>query len=142
MAPKEVTDRNEKQVWQTPLREKLWGRARPHLKVSQQVRLTHKHRPFKKAYLPGWTKEVFIVNRVVPCPVMTYSVMEWDGTPVEGQLYEENLQAVTIPDDALFRVEKILQQRGTQVKVRWMGWPSKYDSWIPKSALTNRHQRR
>ena len=80
---------------------------------------------------------MFIVQRVVHGPVTTYLVTEWEGTPVEGQFYEEYLQAVTVPDDALFRVEKILQRRGTQVKVRWLGWPSKYDSWIPKLALTN-----
>ena len=63
------------------------------------------------------------MQRVVPGPVTTYRLTEWDGTPLEGQFYEEEVQPVFISDDALFRVEKIMQRRGTQVKVRWMGWP-------------------
>ena len=135
MAPKDVTTQNEPQVWQTLYGKRLRGRRRPRLKVGQKVRLSEKHRTFKKGYLPRWTEEVFLVQRVVPGPVPTYRLTEWDGTPLEGQFYEEDVQPVTVPDDALFRVEKIVQRRGTQVKVRWMGWPRKYDSWIPKSAL-------
>ena len=66
----------------------------------------------------GWTEEVFIVSRVVSCSVTTYWVIRWDGTPAEGQSYKEDLQPVTVLEDALFRVEKILQRRDTQVKVR------------------------
>ena len=82
MAPNDVTERNE-QVWQRLHGKKFRGRARPRLKVGQKVRLSKKHRPSNKAYLPGWTEEVFIVNRAVPGPVMTYRVTEWDGTPLQ-----------------------------------------------------------
>ena len=44
---------------------------------------------------------------------------------------------VDVPDDALFRVEKVLQRRRHEVKVRWKGWPNKYDSWIPKRSLAS-----
>ena len=140
MASNDVTDLNEAQVWQRLYGKKLCGRAQPRLKVGQKVQLSQKHPPFKKAYLPGWTEEVFVMQHLVPGLVTTYQVKEWDGMLVKGQFYKEDLQPVTVPDDALFRLEKILQRRGTQVKVRWMGWPSKYGSWIPKLALTNRHR--
>ena len=67
--------------------------------------------------------------------VPTYKIQEWDGTPVEGTFYQEDLQKVHIPDDALFRVEKGVRKRGPNVLVRWKGWPRKYDSWIPKRHL-------
>ena len=41
--------------------------------------------------------------------MVTYKLEEWDGTPLEGCFYEKDVQKVTVPDDALFRVEKILQ---------------------------------
>ena len=69
--------------------------------------------------------------------VMTNPLTEWDGTRVEGQFYEEDIQRVIVPEDALFHVEKIVQRCDKQVKVRWMDWPSKYDSWIPKLALSS-----
>ena len=36
--------------------------------------------------------------------------------PLEGQFYEEDVQHVTVPDDALFFMEQIVQHRGTQVE--------------------------
>ena len=123
-------------MWQYLYGKRLCGRAVPRLKVGKKVRLTKKHCPFKKGYLPDCTEEVFLLQSMVPGPVTKYQFTEWDGTPLEGQFYEEDVQPITVSDDALFRVEKLMQQRGTQVKVQWIGWPSKYDSWIPKSALT------
>ena len=136
LAPKDVTPDNEEFVWQ-----RLYGarlrpkRKRPGLVKGDRVRLNKKHALFRKGYVSGWTEEVFVVRRVVPGALPTYRVQEWDGTPVEGTFYEEDLQKVTMPDDALFRVEKILARRGTRIKVRWLGWPAKYDSWIERAQL-------
>ena len=115
-------------------RVKLYGKRlkrhpRPKLKVGDRVRLSKKHPPFKKGYLPGCTEEVFIVQRVVPGSMVTYKLEEWDGAPLGGSFYEQDVQKVTVPDDALFRMEKILQRRGQAVKVP-------YDSWVPRSAFT------
>ena len=49
------------------------------------------------------------MQRVVPGPVPTYRLTEWDGTPLEGQFYEDDVQPITVSDDALFRMEKIVQ---------------------------------
>ena len=65
----------------------------------------------------------------------TYKILEWDSIRVEGTFHQEDLQKVHVPDDALFRVEKVLRKRGPNVLVRWKGWPCKYDSWIPKRHL-------
>ena len=135
MAPRDVTDKNEGAVWSKLYGKRLKQCPRPKLKVGDRVRLSKKHRPFKKGYLPGWTEEVFVVQRVVPGPVVTYKLKEWDGTPLEGSFYEEDVQKVTVPNEALFRVEKTLQRRGRMVKVHWLGWPKKYDSWVPRSSL-------
>ena len=58
-----------------------------------------------------------MVKRVVPGPVTTYRLTEWDGTPVEGQFYEEDRKRITVPDNALFHVEKIVQRHETRIKV-------------------------
>ena len=132
MAPSDVTTANEKQVWQ-----KLYGgrklgktRKRGRLKVGDYVRLSERARAFKKGYLPQWTEEVFMIRRVIQGPLLLYKIEEFDGTPVEGTFYVEDLQKVTVDPDSLWRVEKVLKRRRGQVLVRWKGWPSKYDSWI------------
>ena len=137
MAPEQVTVQNEDQVWKNLYARRLGGkRTRPKLKVADRVRLNKKYRIFKKGYLPGWTEEVSVVGRTVAGVVPTYKIHEWDGTPVEGTFYAEDLQKVTVQDDDLFRVEKIVKRKGDKVLVRWKGWPDKYDSWIEKRALT------
>ena len=102
------------------------------LQRGDRVRLNKKFRTFKKSYLPGWTEEVFVVDRVKNGPIPTFRIVEWDGTPVGGTFYTQDLQRVRVSDDALFRVEKVLKRKGTKLLVRWKGWPNKYDSWIDK----------
>ena len=137
MDPCDKTDKNEAAVWTKLYGKRMKRHPRPKLKAGDRVRLSKKHSPFKKGYLPGWTEEVFVVQRVVPGPVVTYKLKEWDGMPLEGSFYEEDVQKVTVPNEALFRVEKMVQQRPRMVKVHWLGWPKKYDSWVPRSALRN-----
>ena len=75
---------------------------------------------------------MFIVSRVVPGSVVTYKIKEMDDTPLEGTFYSQDLQKVTVSDDDLYRVEKVLKRKGNKLLVRWKGWPDKYDSWIDK----------
>ena len=132
MAPAAVNSKNEKQVWDTLYKKRLEKKTKKSpFKVGDQVRLNKKRRPFKKGYSPGWTEEVFLIKNVIQGPVVTFKVTEWDGTPLEGTFYREELQKVTVND--IFRVEKVLQRKGDKFKVRWKGWPAKYDSWINKS---------
>ena len=118
-------------MWDTLYKKRLEKKTKKSpFKVGDKVRLTKK-RPFKKGYLPGWKEEVFLIKNVIQGPVVTFKVTEWDGTPLEGTFYREELQKVTVND--IFRVEKVLQRKGDKLKVRWKGWPAKYDSWINKS---------
>ena len=85
-----------------------------------------KFRPFKKGYLPGWTEEVFLVKQIYTTkPVVTYKLTEWDGTPIKGTFYQEDVQKVIVPDDTLFRIDQVLKRKGKQVFVSWKGWPNK-----------------
>ena len=100
-------------------------------KVGDKVRLNKKFRSFKKGYVPGWTEEVFLLQQIyTKKPVVIYKLTEWDGTPIKGTLYQEDVQKVVLPDDTLFRIDRVLKRQGKQVFVSWKGWPSKYNSWV------------
>lgn len=134
MAPKDVTFANEKAVW-----KRLYGKRirpiRPQFQRGDRVRLNEKHRMFKKGFLPGWTEEVFLVDLVNKTPVPTYRIKEWDETPVRGTFYSEDLQKVTLSEDHVFRIDKVVKQKKNQFLVRWKGWPAKYDSWMTKKDI-------
>ena len=73
-----------------------------------------------------------MVKRVQRGRVPTYKVNEWDGTPIKGTFYEQDLQKVTVEDDDLFRIDKVVKRKGDKVLVRWKGWSDKYDTWLSK----------
>ena len=131
-APNDVTEANSPEVWEILYGKKKGKVKRPRLKVGDRVRLNKKFRTFKKGYLPGWTEEVFVVRRVQKGKVPTYKVNEWDGTPIKGTFYEQDLQKVAVEDDNLFRIDKIVKRKGDKVLIRWKCWPDKYDTWMSK----------
>ena len=127
--PVNVTTKNEHEIWY-----RLYGKKndthakKPKCRVGDKVRLNKKFRPFKKGYLPGWTEEVFLVQRIhTTQPVVTYKLTEWNGTPIKGTFYED-VQKVVEPDKALFRIDQVLKRKGKQVFVSWKGWPKEYNS--------------
>lgn len=136
MSPQKVMPRNEPMVWDCLYKKRLQKWVCPKLRVGNQVRLNGKLCPFKKGYLPRWTEEIFVVSEVRAGPVATYKLNGYDRTPLKGNFYQQDVHKVTVPDNTQFRVEKIVQRKGQQVKVRWQRWPAKYNSWIPKSSLT------
>ena len=132
-----MTQANSPKVWETLYGKKKRKVKRPRSKVGDRVRLNEKCRQFKKEYLPGWTEEVFVVRREQKGKVPTYKVDEWDGTRFKGTFYEQDWKTVTVEDDDLFRIDKIVKRKGDKVLVRWKGWPDKYDTWLEKKdALT------
>ena len=143
MAPQDVTWNNEEAVWKHLYSKWLKQKpVRPKFQVGDRVRLNKVHRIFEKGYLPGWTEEVFLLHRMIPGPIATYKIHEWDGSPVEGTFYNANLQKVQLTDDALFRIEKVLKRQKDRVLVRWQGWPDKYNSWIPSQPNTSSEKKK
>ena len=132
--PQNVTYPNEAMVW-----NRLYGKTikkiRPRFKKGDRVRLNEKHRTFKKSYLPGWTEEVFLVDSVYDTPVPTFRIKEWNGNPIRGTFYNEDLQKVTVTDEEVFRMDKIVKRQKDRVLVRWKGWPATYDKWVSKKDI-------
>ena len=94
--------------------------------------------PIDREYSQKWTGELFKIDtRFRREGVPVYTILDWDGERVDGTFYEPELQPVTIDPTTEYRVEKILKRRvrnkRKEVLVRWLHWPKKYDSWIPKA---------
>ena len=36
-------------------------------------------------------------------------------------------------DQTVYRIDRIIRKRGTEVLVKWSGYPDKFSSWIPET---------
>jgi hypothetical protein len=55
--------------------------------------------------------------------------------PIQGTFYASELQRVSKDEETIWRIDRVLCKRKVREKevlVRWLGWPKKFDSCIPK----------
>ncbi len=137
MRPVDVDKVNEGQVFQN-----LYGDIKKqkktvfNFKVGDVVRISKVRGPFAKGYEQNYTEEFFTVSSCIPRQPPVYRLKDYDGDVIEGVFYEEELQKIIVSKNKSFKVEKILGQKkqgkSTLVLVKWLGWPSKFNSYIDK----------
>lgn len=138
MAPIDVRKKDENRLW-----SRLYGDGNTYQKRDlphgEMVRVSKNKGIFEKGYMPNWSKEHFIVSTTNPMrkcnKKRVYKIADYNGEPVTGSFYSEELQPITRNQ---YRIEKVLRKRtladGTVEKfVRWEGWPEKFNSWIRES---------
>jgi len=137
-SPIKVDSTNQEEIWQT-----LYGG--PHqtpppapFSVGDRVRVSKARRTFKKGYLPSWTEELFTVSRVKDTSPRTYVLKDDHGDELLGTFYAEEIQKVG--EKNTYLVEAILKtksgEHGIDFLVKWKGYDSSFNSWIPESAVT------
>jgi hypothetical protein len=135
---------------------------KPHFNVGDMVRIEkHKH-SFEKGYTGNFTIEIFTVChvRMSPKPI-TYRLADSNGEIIEGWFYKQDLSRVRIGGDLKYHgspkkypshrvqheepawaIENVIKEdkiKGIECSfVKWRGWASKYNSWIPSSSITER----
>jgi hypothetical protein len=109
-------------------------------KVGDKVRISKYKSVFEKGYLPNWTTELFTVSKVLKTNPVTYKIKDFNDEEVTGIFYEQELVKFDKQDQD-FEVEKILKTRIKNGKkeyfVKWKGYPSSMNSWIPAENLKN-----
>ena len=102
------------------------------------MRISKIKRTFEKGYLPNFSKEIFTVSKQIPRNPPVYKLKYYDGEELKGSFYEKELQKVIKPDD-VYQVGKVLKKRGrdrnVQYLVKWLKYPSKFNSWVPASEI-------
>ena len=130
MTPTEARKpRNHTKVFRHLYEKKMaeLGEQKPKFHVGEEVRLAVKKDQFEKSYVINWSDRVYTVKRVLATRPITY-IVEEGGKEHKGKFYAEDLQKVKVKE---FRIQKILKKNKDSALVRWMGYPSSYDSWVP-----------
>jgi len=73
-------------------------------------------------------------------PRKVYKLEDTAGEEIKGSWYPEELQSI---EKNKYLIEKVLRKRKAQdgteeLFVKWKGWPTKFNTWIPASDTTNR----
>ena len=142
-APVDVNYDNQEEVWKTLYNE---DGILDHKKAKQnkfqigdRVRISKTRRQFKKGYLPSWSDELFTVSEIQRTEPVTYIIKDDHGEPVLGAFYTPELQKVA--DKEVYKIDHIIRHKKDKKNkilylVRWFGYDSSFDSWIPQSSLT------
>ena len=138
MKPADVNKSNKDQVWLTLYGYGLGDFPLPKFRIGDMVRISKYKNIFKKGYEANFTEEIFKVVKVFRGDPNMYEKEGHEGEPVIGKFYEEELSAVNKKDD-MYRVEKILKKKKVKGKnmvlVKWSGYDSKHNSWIPEENI-------
>lgn len=132
MAPMDVNSKNEDYLLKTVYnRLKIFKQHKFH--VGDYVRISKYKHLFEKGYTPNFSTEVFRIKSIQITNPVTYILEDYQGNPIKGGFYEEEIQATKFPNTYL--VEKILKTKGDKVYVKWLGFSSQHNSWINKNEI-------
>ena len=100
-------------------------------KLGDTVRLSHLQRPFQREY----EYENIVASRGMKQGIPYYTIQDIQNDSVDGTFYQSELTKVNVSQETVFRIEKIISRRKNDVLVKWLHWPNKCNSYIPKSDL-------
>lgn len=139
MPPKAVTKKDEARLWKQQYNihsYKVPKRRAYSFRKGDTVRISHLKQPFDKEFDERWTIEFFVIDdRQTRDGVAHYTLKDTMGDDVQGSFYDSELIKVQVNDDSEYRIEKVVSRQGQNALVKWMGWPKKFNTWIPLSSL-------
>ena len=87
MKPKDVKNDNSR-VYIDEYNKKIYAR----FNLGDRVRISKFKNIFAKGYIPDWSKEIFIVNKINDTVPWTYSLKDLNGEEILGSFYDRELQ--------------------------------------------------
>ena len=75
----------------------------PKFKIGDHVRISKYKNIFVKGYMPNWSEEVFIINKIKNTVPWTYAVNNLNGEEIIETFYEKELLKTNQKE---FRIEK------------------------------------
>ena len=104
----------------------------PKFRVGDYVRISKYKNIFAKGYMPNWSEEIFVINKIKNTVPWTYVINDLNGEEIIGTFYEKELQRTSQNE---FRIEKIIKRKGNKLYVKWKGYNNSFNSWIDKKDI-------
>ena len=101
----------------------------PKFKIGDHVRISNYKNIFSKSYLPNWSEEDFVINKIQNTVPWTYLIIDLNGKEIKGSFYEKELQKI---DQKEFRIENVIKKEGDKLYFKWKGYDNSFNSWINK----------
>ena len=108
------------------------NKKNPKFKVGDHVRISKYKNIFAKGYVPNWSEEIFVINKIKNTVPWTYAISDLNGEEITGSFYEKELQKTNQKE---FRIEKVLKRKGDKLYVKWKGYNSSFNSWLDKKDI-------
>jgi hypothetical protein len=142
-SPISVTKEDENKIWNIlyPMSKVSLPKVLHYrFNVGDIVRISKLRVPFQRYYNEHWTNELFIIKeRDFQQYIPVYHLTDYAKENIEGIFYENELQKVIVDENTKYNIEKVIKERMNngrkEVLVRWVGWPKKFDSWIPSKDI-------
>ena len=104
----------------------------PKSNVGDYVRISNYKNIFSKGYMPNWSEDVFVVDKIKNTVPWTYVISDLNGEEITGTFYENELQKTNQKE---FRIEKVIKRKGDKLYVKWKGYDNSFNSWINKNDI-------
>ena len=138
--PNDVNVTNESEV-----RKKLFPKivkknlhTKSYFQIGDSVRITRKKSVFQKGYEQTYSYEVFKVSEIKSTYPVTYGLQDYKNEDIKGSFYKNEIQVVDKSDN-IWPIEEIVDTRKrhgrTEYLVKYIGYPSEANSWIPQADL-------
>ena len=143
MKPADVNKENAMLVW-----ERLYGKDKRRIRTINNVsegdlvRVSGIKGQFEKGYLPNWSREEFVVDKMNDKFLPTMVILrDLHGEPIEGAFYADEIQKIDRDkDDDVYDVEKVIRQKKQNGEiwylVKWLGYDNSFNSWVRKRDIT------
>ena len=110
--------------------------SKPKFKINDIVRVSRYRGTFDKGYLPTWSEEYYRITKIENTAPPVYVISDMQHEPLQGTFYENELQKILIDPNMTYRIEKVLKQKRGAIFVKFVGWPNKFNMWIPTNDVS------
>ena len=150
MSPNDVSDQNAADLWFKFKRKRL-AQMPPHTPykydLNDRVRVSYSRVQFRKNFLEqNSTIVYYVTSRYSKAHINRYTLKDQRNVEQPGSFTESQLTRAFVDDATEYRIEKIIHYRKIRnvrhALIKWLHFPSKYNSYVPEADVVNLRNRK